>query len=152
MVQNAVMHLDRGIAVFSYNFKECRIDLVVQYCTLKSRWNFACENTKVVSGFVFSFEGWYLKKIGASETWDCSEMKCTAVNLIYFIFWNRYRHEFQSNELWREIKYVLGEFAAPLTQLFSVRTVFDMWWNRIWSAYFTVAIFHMFWCCRVPWN
>lgn len=30
----------------------------------------------------------------------------------------RYRHEFQSNELWTEIKYVLGIFAAPLTELF----------------------------------
>ncbi len=36
----------------------------------------------------------------------------------------RYRHEFQSNELWREIKYVLGEFAGPLTQLFNVRRFF----------------------------
>lgn len=30
----------------------------------------------------------------------------------------RYRHEFQSNELWKEIKYVLGVFAVPLTELF----------------------------------
>lgn len=30
----------------------------------------------------------------------------------------RYRHEFQSNELWKEIKYVLGVFAIPLTELF----------------------------------
>lgn len=30
----------------------------------------------------------------------------------------RYRHEFQSNELWKEIKYVLGIFAIPLTELF----------------------------------
>lgn len=29
----------------------------------------------------------------------------------------RYRHEFQSNELWKEIKYVLGIFAHPLTEL-----------------------------------
>lgn len=30
----------------------------------------------------------------------------------------RYRHEFQSNELWKEIKYVLGIFALPLTELY----------------------------------
>lgn len=30
----------------------------------------------------------------------------------------RYRHEFKSNELWTEIKYVLDSFAAPLTELF----------------------------------
>ena len=30
----------------------------------------------------------------------------------------RYRHEFKSNELWKEIKYVLGIFAVPLTELF----------------------------------
>lgn len=30
----------------------------------------------------------------------------------------RYRHEFQSNTLWKEIKYVLGVFANPLTELF----------------------------------
>jgi len=30
----------------------------------------------------------------------------------------RYRHEFQSNELWKEIKYVLGIFAHPLTELY----------------------------------
>ena len=30
----------------------------------------------------------------------------------------RYRHEFRSDQLWLEIKYVLNEFASPLTQLF----------------------------------
>lgn len=30
----------------------------------------------------------------------------------------RYRHEFQSNELWKEIKYVLSSFAVPFTNLF----------------------------------
>ncbi len=30
----------------------------------------------------------------------------------------RYRHEFQSNELWKEIKYVLTTFAVPFTELF----------------------------------
>ena len=30
----------------------------------------------------------------------------------------RYRHEFKSNELWTEIKYVLSLFALPLTELF----------------------------------
>ncbi|CAF0704688.1 unnamed protein product [Brachionus calyciflorus] len=30
----------------------------------------------------------------------------------------RYRHEFKSNELWTEIKYVLGVFAVPVTDLF----------------------------------
>jgi exportin-2 (importin alpha re-exporter) len=30
----------------------------------------------------------------------------------------RYRHEFKSNELWKEIKYVLGLFAVPVTELF----------------------------------
>jgi len=33
----------------------------------------------------------------------------------------RYRYEFQSNALWGEIKFVLGEFAKPLTELFVVR-------------------------------
>uniref|UniRef100_A0A8C4QN71 Exportin-2 n=1 Tax=Eptatretus burgeri TaxID=7764 RepID=A0A8C4QN71_EPTBU len=32
----------------------------------------------------------------------------------------RYRHEFKSNELWSEIKLVLGVFATPLTELFKV--------------------------------
>ena len=32
----------------------------------------------------------------------------------------RYRHEFQSNELWKEIKYVLNTFAVPFTNLFKV--------------------------------
>jgi len=36
----------------------------------------------------------------------------------------RYRHEFQSNTLWKEIKYVLGVFATPLTELF--KTLMDM--------------------------
>ena len=31
----------------------------------------------------------------------------------------RYRHEFKSQELWTEIKFVLDSFAAPLTQLFN---------------------------------
>ncbi|CAH1253654.1 CSE1L [Branchiostoma lanceolatum] len=31
----------------------------------------------------------------------------------------RYRHEFKSNELWTEIKYVLDSFAAPLMELFT---------------------------------
>jgi exportin-2 (importin alpha re-exporter) len=30
----------------------------------------------------------------------------------------RYRHEFKSNDLWKEIKYVLGIFAMPVTELF----------------------------------
>jgi len=30
----------------------------------------------------------------------------------------RYRYEFQSNDLWKEIKYVLGIFAIPLTELY----------------------------------
>ena len=30
----------------------------------------------------------------------------------------RYRHEFKSNDLWKEIKYVLGIFATPVTELF----------------------------------
>lgn len=29
----------------------------------------------------------------------------------------RYRYEFKSEELWKEIKFVLENFAAPLTQL-----------------------------------
>lgn len=36
----------------------------------------------------------------------------------------RYRHEFQSNELWREIKYVLNIFAVPFTNLFKVNAFF----------------------------
>ncbi|ELU00355.1 hypothetical protein CAPTEDRAFT_165697 [Capitella teleta] len=31
----------------------------------------------------------------------------------------RYRHEFKSNELWSEIKFVLDNFAKPLTELFN---------------------------------
>ncbi len=30
----------------------------------------------------------------------------------------RYRHEFKSQELWTEIKFVLGSFAEPFTELF----------------------------------
>ena len=30
----------------------------------------------------------------------------------------RYRHEFKSQELWKEIKIVLDTFAAPFTELF----------------------------------
>lgn len=33
----------------------------------------------------------------------------------------RYRYEFKSEKLWREIKFVLDNFAMPLTQLFNVR-------------------------------
>ena len=33
---------------------------------------------------------------------------------------SRYRHEFKSQQLWTEIKFVLDNFAAPLTQLFTV--------------------------------
>ena len=47
-------------------------------------------------------------------------VKCKFHMLIITFLYCRYRHEFQSNELWKEIKYVLGEFAAPLTQLFNV--------------------------------
>jgi exportin-2 (importin alpha re-exporter) len=36
----------------------------------------------------------------------------------------RYRHEFQSNELWKEIKYVLTTFAVPFTELFKVCDAF----------------------------
>ncbi|CAG2168210.1 unnamed protein product [Oppiella nova] len=36
----------------------------------------------------------------------------------------RYRHEFQSNELWTEIKYVLTRFAQPFTDLF-------VWTNQL---------------------
>ena len=36
----------------------------------------------------------------------------------------RYRHEFQSNELWTEIKYVLSRFAQPFTDLF-------IWLNQL---------------------
>ena len=32
----------------------------------------------------------------------------------------RYRHEFKSDELFREIKYVLERFQAPLLRLFEV--------------------------------
>jgi len=32
----------------------------------------------------------------------------------------RYRHEFKSNELWKEIKYVLGVFVQPFSELFQV--------------------------------
>jgi len=33
---------------------------------------------------------------------------------------DRYRHEFKSQTLWTEIKFVLDNFAMPLTQLFNV--------------------------------
>jgi len=35
-----------------------------------------------------------------------------------YFFYYRYRHEFRSDNLWREIKTVLDCFASPLTQLF----------------------------------
>ena len=35
----------------------------------------------------------------------------------------RYRHEFKSQELWTEIKFVLESFAEPLTNLFEVSSV-----------------------------
>ena len=34
-------------------------------------------------------------------------------------FFYRYRHEFRSDKLWTEIKYVLGSIAMPLTELFN---------------------------------
>lgn len=34
----------------------------------------------------------------------------------------RYRYEFKSDTLWREIKFVLDKFAKPLTDLFLVST------------------------------
>ena len=42
-----------------------------------------------------------------------------ALRTAHSIF-KRYRHEFQSNELWSEIKYVLSKFALPLTELFQM--------------------------------
>lgn len=36
----------------------------------------------------------------------------------------RYRYEFKSETLWREIKFVLDKFAKPLTDLFLVSTFF----------------------------
>ena len=32
----------------------------------------------------------------------------------------RFRYEFKSQELWTELKFVLDNFAAPLTELFEV--------------------------------
>lgn len=35
----------------------------------------------------------------------------------------RYRHEFKSQKLWMEIKFVLENFAKPFTELFQVRNI-----------------------------
>ena len=46
--------------------------------------------------------------------------------LIYSLIFKivtRYRHEFKSQELWTEIKFVLERFAEPLTNLFEVSSV-----------------------------
>lgn len=46
--------------------------------------------------------------------------------LIYSLIFEivtRYRHEFKSQELWTEIKFVLERFAEPLTNLFEVSSV-----------------------------
>jgi len=45
----------------------------------------------------------------------------------YFInhIFCRYRHEFKSQDLWTEIKFVLENFATAFTQLFSVSGFFD---------------------------
>lgn len=36
----------------------------------------------------------------------------------------KYRHEFKSQPLWEEIKFVLERFASPLTDLFNVSHLF----------------------------
>lgn len=52
------------------------------------------------------------------------QLKCGDFHIINGVLrtahsiFKRYRHEFQSNELWKEIKYALGIFAIPLTELF----------------------------------
>jgi len=44
----------------------------------------------------------------------------------------RYRHEFKCDELWLEIKFVLDQFAQPLTSLFNVgSTVYIMCSNFV---------------------
>ena len=45
-------------------------------------------------------------------------MRLLLIRQMFFASSNRYRHEFKSQELWSEIKIVLDEFAAPLTDLF----------------------------------
>ena len=46
--------------------------------------------------------------------------KITMLNL--FLSLLRYRHEFKSQELWEEIKFVLENFASELTELFKVKS------------------------------
>ena len=46
------------------------------------------------------------------------EVKIGCLSTLHSIFF-RYRHEYKSEALWTEVKYVLDMFAAPLTQLFT---------------------------------
>lgn len=55
---------------------------------------------------------------------------------IYF----RYRHEFKSQELWTEIKFVLEKFAEPLTNLFEVRNI-ALITNHISNVVFKIISF-----------
>ena len=54
------------------------------------------------------------------------QLKCGDFHIINGVLrtahsiFKRYRHEFLSSELWKEIKYALGIFAIPLTELFQV--------------------------------
>jgi len=54
-----------------------------------------------------------ISKIGSGDFNVINGILRTAHSLF-----KRYRHEFKSQELWSEIKIVLDEFAAPLTELF----------------------------------
>ena len=47
-------------------------------------------------------------------------LQCASYELNMFLF-SRYRHEFKSQKLWEEIKFVLENFAKPFTELFNVR-------------------------------
>jgi len=42
------------------------------------------------------------------------------VHNIFCMCYFRYRHEFKSQQLWAEIKFVLENFAQPFTELFNV--------------------------------
>ena len=47
-----------------------------------------------------------------------------AISVSFMFLIDRYRHEFKSQKLWTEIKFVLDNFAAPLTELFVVSILF----------------------------
>lgn len=51
----------------------------------------------------------------------CISLCFLAITRFWTLFDFRYRHEFKSQKLWEEIKFVLENFAKPFTELFNVR-------------------------------